>query len=187
MKTTASVLLFALAACGAPARTSGVPEAALIDGGGRARDVRSLVASAPLTVLTFFSAHCPVQAAHDARLVALHARYAPRGVQFIAVDSEASATPERDANEARQRSYPFAILVDARGAFARAVGAEYSTYTLVVDARGAVRYAGGIDSDRTHLTDRAIPYVADALDDLLAGAAPRTPEGKVLGCALQIQ
>lgn len=183
----AIAIAVAVAACGAPARSARFPEAALVDADGTTRDLRSLISQSPFTVITFFSDRCPCQSAHDARLVALHAKYSSRGVQFLVVDSEADASPERDANEARRRGYPFSIFVDARGVFARAIGAEYATYTVIVDARGAVRYAGGIDSDRTHLTARATPYVADALDDLLAGAAPRTREGKVLGCALQIK
>ncbi len=186
MRRCVALLVIAIAACSAPARTASVPEAPLLDDTARTNDARALVARSPLTVITFFSHHCPVQVAHDARLVALHARYASRGVQILAVDSEAGATPERDANEARNRGYPFSIYVDTRGVVARALGARNATYTLVVDAHGTVLYAGGIDSDRTHLTNQATPYVADALDDLLAGRAPRAPEGKVLGCALQI-
>ena len=67
---------------------------------------------------------------------------------------------------------------------ATAVGAESATYTVVVDRVGTIRYRGGIDSDRTHLTPDATPYLADALEDLLAGRAPRVPESRALGCAL---
>jgi peroxiredoxin len=138
-----------------------------------------------LLVLFFFSAHCPCQAAHDPRLRALHATYRTRGVDFVAVDSEQGATLERDRDEAEKRGYTFPILLDPGGALAQKVGAAYATEVVIVDRSGTVRYHGGIDSDRTHLEDDATPYLRDALEDLLAGRAPRRAMSKALGCALQ--
>jgi len=140
---------------------------------------------APATVLVFYSPHCHCLAAHEPRLFALYERYHPRGVQFYFVDSEVGATPERDAAEARAYGYPFSIVTDAGAKLADRVDAQYASYTVVADAQGRIRYRGGIDSDAIHLTDDATPYLADALDDLLAGRDPRRPEAKALGCALQ--
>jgi peroxiredoxin len=141
---------------------------------------------ARVTVLFFFADHCPTQAAHDARLRALFALYHPRGVEFFAIDAENQATLDHDATEAAKRAYPFPILLDAGGRLARTLGAEYATETFVVDARGVVRYHGGIDSDRRVLHADATPFLRDALDDLLDDRTLRRPEGKTLGCALQI-
>jgi peroxiredoxin len=141
--------------------------------------------SARLTVVIFFAGHCPCQAAHDPRLRELYASYHPRGVDVLAVDSETSATLERDRAEAVKREYPFPILIDAGGALARSVGAEYATEAFILDRSGSVRYHGGIDSDRSHLRDDATPFLREALDDLLADRTPRRSESKALGCALQ--
>ena len=151
---------------------------------GRPRDLHAALATAPAMVVTFFSVHCPCQAAHDARLVALYEKYHPRGGAFVAIDAEVTATPERDRDEALRRRYPFPLWTSANGSAASVFGAEAATYTVVIDRAGHVRYAGGIDSDRSHLTDDAEPYLQDALDDVLAGRPTRTPRGKVLGCAL---
>jgi hypothetical protein len=140
---------------------------------------------APATVLVFYSPHCHCLAAHQARLLALYERYHPRGVQFLFVDSEVGATPERDAAEVRAHGYPFSMVTDAGAKLADRVGAQYASYTVVADAQGRIRYRGGIDGDAIHLTDDATPYLANALDDLLAGRDPRTPQAKALGCALQ--
>jgi peroxiredoxin len=140
---------------------------------------------ARLMVLFFFANHCPCQAAHDARLRDLYARYHVRGVDFLAVDSEVGATPSRDAAEAAVRGYPFPILIDQGGALAKRLGAQYATESFVIDREGTVRYHGGIDSDKRHLHPDATPFLRDALDDLLADRPPRRSEGKALGCALQ--
>jgi peroxiredoxin len=138
-----------------------------------------------LTVAIFFAGHCPCQAAHDARLRELYSLYHPRGVDVLAVDSETSATLERDRAEAEKRGYPFPIVIDPGGALARQVGAEYATEAFILDRSGTVRYHGGIDSDRSHLRDDATPYLREALDDLLADRPMRHAESKALGCALQ--
>jgi hypothetical protein len=101
----------------------------------------------------------------------------------VAVDSEAGTTPESLAAEARADGVP--VLADEGSRLADELGAEYATYTVIVDRAGHVRYRGGIDSDDRWLHPAAIPYVRDALDDLLAGRAPRRPEGRALGCVLR--
>jgi hypothetical protein len=135
-------------------------------------------------VVTFFSATCPCQTAHDERLRRWHADYAPKGVRFVAVDSEQGASKERDTEEAKKRSYPFAIVPDPRGTLADELGARYATYTVILDGAGRIRYEGGLDSDRTHLTEGAELWVRDALDALLQGREPAETNTKALGCAL---
>jgi hypothetical protein len=144
-----------------------------------------LPARAPITVLVFFSPRCHCLAAHEPRLLALHARYQGRGVQFFMVDSEKDAGSAGDEAEARRRGYPFPILLDRGGTIAERLGAEYAAYSVVLDAAGAVRYHGGIDSDRITLHEDATPYLKWAVDDLLASRTPRLAEGKALGCALE--
>jgi hypothetical protein len=139
-----------------------------------------------LTVLEFFSAHCPCQAAHDERLRSIAAAYAGRGVAVVAIDSEVDAKVERDRAEVVRRQYPFPVVLDRGGTIARAYQAEYATYTVVMDRGGNVLYRGGIDSDKRHLHPDATSFLREALDDALAGRPVRHPEGKTLGCALTL-
>lgn len=143
--------------------------------------------SARFTVIEFFSAHCPCQAEHDARLAALHAKYSPLGVSFVAVDSEADASPARDRAEAQRRGYPYPLLIDSEGTVAGALHAEYATYVVLVDRERRILFRGGIDSDRSHLRDDATLYLAEALADLVAGHPVRRAEAKALGCSLMLK
>lgn len=142
---------------------------------------------ANFTVVEFFSAHCPCQAQHDERLRDLAARYRERGVVFVAIDSEADATPTRDAAQAIQRGYPYALLTDSEGAAARALYARYATYSLLVNRSGQVLFRGGIDSDRVHLRDDRIAYLEDAIEDALASRPVRRPLATTLGCSLMLK
>jgi hypothetical protein len=179
------VVLLAMAACGAGTpRSAVVPHSPLLDRDGATLDARVLAGRAPWTAFVFFAAHCHCLDAHDLRLRALAQTYAARGVRFVMIDSEAGATVNADAAEARRRGYPFPIVVDPGAALADALGADYATYTVVTDAAGHVRYRGGIDSDKIRLHDDASFFLRDALDDLLSGRPLRVPEGKALGCAI---
>jgi hypothetical protein len=162
-----------------------VPSAPLVDEHGESVDVRRLAAGAPWTVLVFFSPDCHCLKVHEPRLVALYDAYRHRGVQFVMVDSEVRGSPAGDAAEAKQRGYPFPILLDRGARIADAVGAGYATYAVVLDAAARVHYRGGIDSDKTHLHEGADAYLEDALDALLDHREPRVAEGKTLGCALE--
>lgn len=152
---------------------------------GRAHSLSQVLGDGEYLVVTFFSATCPCQKAHDGRLKDLHAQWHSRGVRFVAVDSEANSSIAIDTAEAKKRAYPFPILSDPEGKLADALGAKYATYTVVMDREGRIRYRGGIDSDKSHLTENARHYVRTALAQLLAGQDPNPAEGKALGCSLR--
>jgi hypothetical protein len=187
VKLVLPLALVTLSACASTStpRVDVVPHVALESPKGAGIDTRAIVGDAKYTVLVFFSAHCPCQRAHDARLRAMADAYTPRGVVFAAVDSEVKATPERDAGEAAKRGYAYPILVDRGATLARSLGASYATYSVVFDHDGNIRYHGGLDTDRRTLHDDATFFLRDALDDLLAGRDPRVASGKTLGCALE--
>jgi hypothetical protein len=185
---TAALLIsvIATASCAPRARAPAVaPDVVLVDTTGAAHPLRRGPPASTLTVISFFSAHCPCQAAHDARLRELHARFGAAGVAFLAVDSEIGATDAADDAERIARRYSFPIARDPGAALARSLDARYATYTVVLDGDGRIRYRGAIDSDRTHLTPGASFYLDDALVALLAGRSPRVTSSEALGCALQ--
>ncbi len=183
---TALTALTALASC-APAPPASVPAwppLTVVDTTGVATTLPADLARSKLTVLVFYSEHCPCFRVHEPRLVDLARTYAARGVKVVFVDSEVSASAERDGRAASERGLP-AIALDPGAKLADAVGAEYAAYSVVLDPQGRVRYRGGIDSDKDRLHDDAQGFLRDAVEDLLAGREPRVAEGKALGCALQ--
>jgi hypothetical protein len=182
---TAAALL-ACAAC-SPTRPlePNVAAVVLVGTGGGVVHVHGLVKSARLTVLVFFSRHCHCLEMHEGRLRSLYGESHSRGVQWFMIDSEVGGSREGDDAEAAKRFYPFPILLDRGAKLADALGADYAAYSVVLDSEGRVRYRGGIDTDKTHLSADATPYLRNAIDDLLAGQAPRVAWGKALGCTLE--
>lgn len=180
-----SLLSLALAIVSACASASPVHEVRLTDPA-RAGEVTlvDLARDARLTVLVFFSSHCPCQRAHDARLVALAERWAPRGVALIAVASEEGFTAADAERERAARGYPFPLVVDPEARLARSVGATFATHVTIVDHEGRVRFGGAIDSDVVKLHDDATPYLEDAMSALTSGRAVGET-GRPRGCVLR--
>jgi hypothetical protein len=184
LATLATLAALASCAAGPPAVVPAWPPLTVVDTTGASTTLPADLARSKLTVLVFYSEHCPCFRVHEERLVELARTYAPRGVRVIFVDSEVSASLERDGRSASERGLP-AIALDRGAKLADAVGAEYATYSVVLDPQGRVRYRGGIDSDKDRLHDDARSFLRDAVEDLIAGREPRVAEGKALGCALQ--
>jgi hypothetical protein len=183
---TAAVLLAALAPLGAcaPARSPSSPAVVLRTPQGADVPFDPLVEAHALTVVTFFSATCPCQRAHDARLVELMAKVASSDVGFVVVDSEVTTTREEDAEQSKLRGYP--IVRDEGAALAKRLDAEYATFSVVLDRHGKVLYRGGIDSDKSHMHEGRTQYLANALEDAIAGRTLRQAEAKTLGCVLGV-
>ncbi|HEX7664233.1 MAG TPA: redoxin family protein [Polyangiaceae bacterium] len=187
IRTTLFVFCTLFTIACAPAAPPSFAQASLTSTTGAETTTSQATAGAKDTVFVFYAEHCPCVGNHVERLRAMQEKYGPGGVRFYFVDSEVSASPERDAKLTTERKLPFPILIDRDGSFARAANAEYASYSLVVDASGKVRYHGGIDSDKSHLTTDAQNFLADALDDLAAGRDVRVEEGKTLGCSLELR
>ena len=186
-RLTTLAVAFALSGACSPARAPeahAVPSITLVDTAGAKTTLPGDLSRSRFTVVVFYSEHCPCFRVHEARLRDLARALASQGVRILFVDSEVSATPERDARAAAERGLP-AIALDPGAKLADALDADYATFAVVFDAQGVARYRGGIDSDKDRLTDDGDRYLAEALDDLLAGREPRRSEGKTLGCALQ--
>jgi hypothetical protein len=168
-----------------PSVAPSVPSLVLLGEDGASLPLDAALRGHPATVITFCSAHCPCQRAHDARLRDLIAKDTPRGVGFLVVDSEEGAAKDLDAEESRARGYP--IWRDDGGKLARALDAEYATYSVVVDGAGKVLYRGGFDSDKSHLRDDRVTYLEDAVDDVVGQRPVRRAEAKAFGCSLQLR
>ena len=181
-----AALALGAGACGGSSTSARSPgQVSLVGADGHRFDTAELVGGADWNVLVFTSRECPCVSAHDGRLRELAATFAPRGVKFVAIDSEVGGTPEIEAAEARKREYPFPIVVDTGAALANRLGAEYATYTVIMNRAGKVLYRGGIDSDKAKLHDDATLFLSDALTDLTTGKPLRRPEGTALGCMLR--
>ncbi|HJZ57153.1 MAG TPA: redoxin family protein [Gemmataceae bacterium] len=140
------------------------------------------------TVVVFVSFECPVSASYVAPLGELAKEYAEKGVAVIGVcPTDDPVDAVKKAADGFRPAFP--VLLDPKKELAASLKAEVTPEVFVLDASGEVRYRGRID-DRYAARTKPNASVKshdlkDALEDLLAGKAVRTPVTKAIGCAIE--
>jgi peroxiredoxin len=138
-----------------------------------------------LLVVAFLGAECPLAKLYGARLAELHGRYEGQGVGFVGVNANTQDSLTEIAAYARRHGIEFPILKDVGNHVADAMGAVRTPEVFVLDGERVVRYWGRIDDQYgigvAHKESRHA-WLADALDELLAGKAVSTPSVPSVGC-----
>ena len=141
-------------------------------------------------VVIFSSNRCPTAKAYGARLNALQADYGPRGVQLVAINSNAPGLyPEEGfgtmVERAAEDGYTFPYLADEGQHVARAWGPTCTFHVFVLDRERRLAYTGRFDDAR--LPERVTTHdLRNALDDLLAGRDVTVPRTRPFGCSLDL-
>ncbi|MEX0610548.1 MAG: redoxin domain-containing protein [Pirellulales bacterium] len=119
------------------------------------------------------------------RLSELAARYEPKGVQFVGINSNRQDTLREIAHYARVHKIDFPLLKDPYQRVADLFGATRTPTAFLLDARQIIRYRGPIDDQFGVGYARAGATTSDlaaALDELLAGKPVSTPITEPVGC-----
>ncbi|HEX4125570.1 MAG TPA: thioredoxin family protein [Tepidisphaeraceae bacterium] len=150
-------------------------------------------ASAKALVIDFTCNHCPYVVGSEARLTALVAKYKPKGVAFVAINSNETDVHTTDAlpfmiERAKEKKFDFPYLRDDDQKIALAYGALRTPhfYVFAKDAGGQggwrLAYTGRMDDDPRNPGKQTTHELADALDAVLAGKKPAVPLTNPIGC-----
>ena len=142
-------------------------------------------ADKPVVVLAFLGVECPLAKLYTIRLRELSQQYQNRGVAFIGVNANVQDSITELAAYARVHKIAFPLLKDVGNRVADQVGAVRTPEVFVLDRRRTVRYWGAIDDQYGVGYVREEPrkrYLAEALDQLLAGKQVKTPSVPAEGC-----
>jgi peroxiredoxin len=167
-----------------------VPRFTLEDTAGVAHAVPLDVDSAPpATVLIVTCNHCPYVHAWNPRLRAVAEDYAGRGVRVLAINANDSTHFPADSREAMERfvshhDWPIPYLHDECQDVARALDAQVTPHVFVLDGAQRLAYRGAPDADHEDPSQDA-RWLRDALDAVLDGRAPGTPETRPRGCSVK--
>ncbi|HVX11024.1 MAG TPA: M56 family metallopeptidase [Pirellulales bacterium] len=139
----------------------------------------------PVVVVAFLGVDCPLSKLYAARLENLAAKYKSRGVAVIGIDANQQDTPTELAHFARQLRITYPLLKDPGNRVADQFRAERTPEAFVLDRDRTVRYWGRID-DQFGIgyarQEAAQHYVAQAVDDLLAGRPVTENHTASIGC-----
>lgn len=170
------------------ARAAGTPVAGftLEDVRGKQHSLDDL-AGQQLVVIAFLGTECPLAKLYSPRLARLHQAYGPRGVAFVAINSNVHDSLAEIAASARTHGLEFPVLKDHGNQVADQFGATRTPEVFVLDRDRVIRYSGRIDDQYGVGYVREKPgrnELADALDELLAGKSVTRPRADPVGCLI---
>ncbi len=135
----------------------------------------------------FVGTDCPLARQYGSKLADMAHRYKDKGVQFIAIDSNQQDSLAAITHFARVNHLPFPILKDPANQVADKFGAARTPEAFVLDRSGTIRYRGKIDDQFGVGYARATAtrhYLAEALDDIVAGRPVRQAAVTAIGCRI---
>lgn len=144
-------------------------------------------------VVIFSCNHCPYVVAYEDRMIELHNKYAPKGFPVIAINANDSVIQPQDSYSnmkirASEKGFPFPYLVDADQKVYPQYGATRTPHIYLLERSGGdlkVAYIGAIDDNHRDASQVREPYLADAIDALLAGNRPETTFTRAIGCTIK--
>jgi len=187
-----AVISTALGLCGSPALAQNAPalktapDFTLTDSKGKSVKLSDF--KGKIVVLEWTNPDCPFVQRHykAGTMVILAKRYEPKGVAWLAINTTYYMDRAKDAQWAQKNQLPYPILGDHAGTVARLYSAKSSPHMFIIDAAGNLVYQGGIDNDPAgDKKEGRVNYVAQALDELLAGKPVSVPETKSYGCSMK--
>ena len=142
-------------------------------------------ADSKATVVVFTCNSCPVAKSYEDDLVALAKEYQPKGIQFLAINPNPADKVPADSfpnmiKRAEEKGFPYPYLYDETQEVAHTYGAKVTPHVFVVGPEGTVVYEGAVDNRQEKPN-----YLANALDDILAGKKVEQPSAKPFGCTVK--
>ena len=136
------------------------------------------------TVLIFMATRCPVSNGYNERMEKLATDYAPRGVNVVGINANATEPVDEVRQHAQEKGLTFTILKDAGSHVADRFDAQVTPEAYLLDAAGKLVYHGPIDNarDPEKITSN---YLRDAVEAVLSGKPVQKSEAKAFGCSIK--
>jgi peroxiredoxin len=144
-------------------------------------------------VVVFTCNGCPYAKAYQDRIVELDKKYKSKGYPVIAINpNNTDLKPEDNlegmAKRAKDKEFTFPYLKDANYEVYKEYGAKRTPHIYVLTRQGedmVVTYIGAIDDNYQDASAVKEPYLANALDALLADKDPDPVFTKAIGCSIK--
>jgi len=137
--------------------------------------------------------HCPYAIAYQDRIIDLDKKYKAVGYPVIAINpNDAEIAPDdsydKMVERAKEKDFNFPYLYDETQEVYRKYGAKRTPHVYLLQKKGSdlvVQYIGAIDDNYQDASKVTTPYLANAIDALLAGKAPEPGLTKAIGCSIK--
>lgn len=133
---------------------------------------------------------CPYSVAYEDRIIALHEKYADKGVPVIAINPNDDVKSPKDSFEkmierVKEKGFSFPYVYDETQEITKAYGATNTPHVYVLDADRTVKYIGAIDNNTKSAEDADKKYVEDAVDAIINGTEVPEKKTKAIGCTIK--
>ena len=144
------------------------------------------------TLVVFSCNTCPWVIHWEDRYVSLANTYAQKGIGMIAVNSNAARFGGEDSLEemlehAKNNGYNFPYAQDPESELASAFGATKTPHIYLFNGDDKLVYRGAIDDNAKNAKKVDEPFLANAIDALLAGNPINPQTTKALGCSIKFK
>jgi peroxiredoxin len=144
-------------------------------------------------IVVFTCNTCPYARAYQDRIIALNNKYKKKGYPVVAINSnDTDIKPEDNLagmkERAKEKGFTFPYLKDANYEVFKEYGATRTPHIFVLTKQGwdlVVSYIGAIDDNYQDASAVKEPYVANAVDALLANRQPDPNFTKAIGCTIK--
>jgi peroxiredoxin len=140
--------------------------------------------SSKAIVIMFIATRCPVSNAYNERMVRLYNDYKPKGIAFIAINSNKQENVEEIKKHADEHGFKFTILKDLNNKIADKLEASVTPEIYLLNNKFEILYHGRIDDSRReqNVTSKDL---RTALDAVLSGKQIEVKETKAFGCTIK--
>ena len=143
------------------------------------------------TVVIMMCNHCPFVQAWNPRVAKVAKEYSPRGVRFLAINSNDAERYPADSHErmvqfANDQSWPMPYLHDESQAVARSLDAQVTPHLYILDSAHTLVWTGAPDDDPGNEEEEAdAGWLREALESVLAGCKPAIEQRPLRGCSVK--
>ena len=144
------------------------------------------------TLVVFSCNTCPWVIRWEDRYVSLANTYVQKGIGLVVVNSNAARFGGEDSLEemvehAKNNGYNFPYAQDPESELASAFGATKTPHIYLFDGDDKLVYRGAIDDNAKNAKKVDEPFLANAIDALLAGNPINPQTTKALGCSIKFK
>lgn len=144
-------------------------------------------------IVIFTCNTCPFAVASEERMVALDQEFKPQGYPVIAINPNNPEVQPDDTYElmqakAKEAAFTFPYLYDESQTIYAKYGATKTPHVYLLqkeDAKNIVKYIGAIDDNVRNGAEVKERFLANAVNELLAGKEITVKETKAIGCSVK--
>ena len=145
-------------------------------------------------IVIFTCNTCPFAVASEDRIIALDAQFKEKGFPVIAINPNNPSVQPDDTFElmqlkAREKGFTFPYLYDATSMVYAQFGAKKTPHVYLLQrekGQNIVKYIGAIDDNVRNESAVKEQFLANAINELLAGKEVSRKETKAIGCSIKV-